>query len=88
MLSDNALISCIKIILYLNYRSSLNDCKLALKLKSNYTKALNRAATCCLYVKDYDNCIDFCDQLLDESPTDKIILHLKSQAVAARVRYI
>ncbi|XP_016918151.2 DNA polymerase interacting tetratricopeptide repeat-containing, protein of 47 kDa [Apis cerana] len=69
-----------------NYRSSLNDCKLALKLKSNYTKALNRAATCCLYVKDYDNCIDFCDQLLDESPTDKIILHLKSQAVAARDR--
>ncbi|XP_006612590.1 DNA polymerase interacting tetratricopeptide repeat-containing, protein of 47 kDa isoform X2 [Apis dorsata] len=69
-----------------NYRSSLNDCKLALKLKSNYTKTLNRAATCCLYIKDYDNCIDFCDQLLDESPTDKIILHLKSQAVAARDR--
>ncbi|XP_012341769.1 DNA polymerase interacting tetratricopeptide repeat-containing, protein of 47 kDa [Apis florea] len=69
-----------------NYRSSLNDCKLALKLKSNYTKALNRAATCCLHIKDYDNCIDFCDQLLDESPTDKIILHLKSQAVAARDR--
>lgn len=69
-----------------NYRSSLNDCKLALKLKSNYIKALNRAATCCLYIKDYDNCIDFCDQLLDESPTDKIILHLKSQAIAARDR--
>lgn len=69
-----------------NYRSSLNDCKLALKLKPNYTKALNRAATCSFHVKDYDQCIDLCDQLLDISPTDKTILHLKSQAVAARER--
>ncbi|CAK9829203.1 DNA polymerase interacting tetratricopeptide repeat-containing, protein of 47 kDa [Anthophora retusa] len=69
-----------------NYRSSLNDCKFALKLKPNYTKALNRAATCCFHVKDYDQCIDLCDQLLDESPTDKDILSLKSQAVASRER--
>lgn len=64
-----------------NYRSSLNDCKLALRLKPNYIKVLNRAATCCFHIKDYEQCIDFCDRLLDESPTDKIILHLKSQAV-------
>ncbi|XP_029055707.2 DNA polymerase interacting tetratricopeptide repeat-containing, protein of 47 kDa [Osmia bicornis bicornis] len=69
-----------------NYRSSLNDCKHALKLKPNYTKALNRAATCCFHIKVYDQCIDLCDQLLDQSPTDKEILNLKSQAVAARER--
>ncbi|KAK1116586.1 hypothetical protein K0M31_018268 [Melipona bicolor] len=69
-----------------NYRSSLNDCKFALKLKPNYAKVLNRAATCCFHVKDYEQCIDFCDQILDESSTDKIILHLKSQAAAAGER--
>lgn len=67
-----------------NYRSSLNDCKLALKMKPNYVKVLNRAATCCFHIKDYDQCIDFCDQLLNDSPTDKAVLNLKSQAVAAR----
>ena len=69
-----------------NYRSSLNDSKQALKLKPNYPKALNRAATCCFHVKDYDQCIDLCDQFLDHSPTDKTILELKSQATAARER--
>ncbi|CAD1478675.1 unnamed protein product, partial [Heterotrigona itama] len=69
-----------------NYRSSLNDCKFALKLKPNYVKVLNRAATCCFHIKDYEQCIDFCDRVLDESPTDKIKLHLKSQAVAAGER--
>ncbi|XP_071871921.1 DNA polymerase interacting tpr containing protein of 47kD [Bombus fervidus] len=64
-----------------NYRSSINDCKLALRLKPNYIKVLNRAATCCFHIKDYEQCIDFCDQLLDKSPTDKIILYLKSQAI-------
>ncbi|XP_076248791.1 DNA polymerase interacting tpr containing protein of 47kD [Calliopsis andreniformis] len=67
-----------------NYRSSLNDSKHALKLKPNYPKALNRAATCCFHIKDYDQCIDLCDQFLDHSPTDKTILSLKSQAVNAR----
>ena len=75
-------------LFYINYRSSLNDCKFALKLKPNYVKVLNRAATCCFHVKDYEQCIDFCNEILDESPTDKIILHLKSQAIAAGVRYI
>ncbi|XP_076622271.1 DNA polymerase interacting tpr containing protein of 47kD [Colletes latitarsis] len=69
-----------------NYRSSLNDSKHALKLKPNYSKATNRAATCCFRVKDYDQCIDLCDQLLVDSPTDKTILNLKSQAVAAKER--
>ncbi|XP_053971050.1 DNA polymerase interacting tetratricopeptide repeat-containing, protein of 47 kDa [Hylaeus volcanicus] len=69
-----------------NYRSSLNDSKHALKLKPRYPKALNRAATCCFHIKDYDQCIDLCDQFLNHSPTDKTILSLKSQAVTARER--
>lgn len=71
-----------------NYRSSLNDCKQALKLKPDYLKAINRAATCCFYIKDYDQCLEFCDQLLnqmlDEHPPNKEMLSLRSQAVAAK----
>lgn len=69
-----------------NYRSSLNDCKLALKFKSQYSKALNRAAICNFHIKDYDQCIDLCDQFLDQNPTDKTILKLKSDAIIARER--
>ncbi|XP_003491696.1 DNA polymerase interacting tetratricopeptide repeat-containing, protein of 47 kDa [Bombus impatiens] len=64
-----------------NYRSSLNDCKLALRLIPNYVKVLNRAATCCFHMKDYKQCIDFCNRILNRSPNDEIIFHLKSQAV-------
>ncbi|XP_050458502.1 DNA polymerase interacting tetratricopeptide repeat-containing, protein of 47 kDa [Cataglyphis hispanica] len=69
-----------------NYRSSLNDCKLALKFKPQYSKALNRAAICNFHIKDYDQCIDLCDQFLDHNPTDKTILKLKSDAIIARER--
>ncbi|KAG5343214.1 TTC4 protein, partial [Acromyrmex heyeri] len=69
-----------------NYRSCLNDCKLALKFKPQYPKALSRAATCSFHIKDYDQCIDLCDQFLDQSPTDKTILKLRSDSVIAKER--
>lgn len=75
-----------KIVFYINYRSSLNDCKLALRLIPNYVKVLNRAATCCFHMKDYKQCIDFCNRILNRSPNDEIIFHLKSQAVIEGVR--
>lgn len=71
-----------------NCRSCLNDCKLALKFKLQYSKALSRAVTCSFRIRDYDQCIDLCDQFLDHNPTDKTILKLKSDAVIARVRLI
>ena len=66
----------------------MNDCKLALKLKSQYPKALSRAATCSFHIKDYDQCIDLCDQFLDQNPTDKTISKLRSDSVIAKVSYI
>lgn len=69
-----------------NYRSSLNDCQRALKLQPKYPKALNRAANCCFNMKDYGQCIDLCDQFLDEYPTDAAMLNLKTRAIAARER--
>lgn len=71
-----------------NYRSCLNDCKLALKFKPQYPKALSRAATCSFRIRDYDQCIDLCDQFLDRVPTDTTALKLKSDAVIARVSHI
>lgn len=66
----------------------MNDCKLALKFKQQYPKALNRAATCSFHIRDYDQCINLCDQFLDHNSTDKTILKLKSDAVIARVSHI
>ncbi|KAJ8669310.1 hypothetical protein QAD02_000569 [Eretmocerus hayati] len=68
-----------------NYRSSLNDCKQALKLDPNYLKPLHTAAKCCLSLKDYEKCIEFCDQILNnmakEKKVDDEITGLRAQAV-------
>lgn len=64
----------------------MNDCKHALKLKPDYPKALNRAANCCLLVKDYDQCILYCDQFLEKNSTDNAILDLRNKAVAGKVK--
>lgn len=58
---------------------------MALKLKPQYPKVLNRAATCSFHIKDYDQCVDLCDEFLDHNPTDKAILQLRSDAVIAKV---
>lgn len=68
-----------------NYRSSFNDCKQALKLKPNYLKALLTAAKCCFNLKDYDECMNYCNQisnlaLTDESVNDEIT-SLRAKAV-------
>lgn len=68
-----------------NYRSSFNDCKQALKLKPDYLKSLLTAAKCCFNIKDYDHCLDYCDQILnkalkDESVNNEII-NLRAKAV-------
>lgn len=58
---------------------------MALKIKPQYSKALKRAASCSLQIKDYDQCIDFCDEFLHNSPTDKVILDIKCDAVIEKV---
>lgn len=66
-----------------NYRSSLNDCLAALKLKENYPKALNRAAECLFHLKKFDECIKYCDKIIASSTDDKAIKELRSKAVTA-----
>lgn len=68
-----------------NYRSSLNDCKQALKLKPGYLKCMHTAAKCCYHVTDYDQCMNYCDQILNigakDKEVDKEIVALRAQAV-------
>lgn len=67
------------------FRSSLSDCNMALKMKPKYGKALNRAANCYHKIKEFTKCLELCDKLLEESPNDKSIIDLKSQAIKDKV---
>ncbi|CAH1111774.1 unnamed protein product [Psylliodes chrysocephalus] len=64
-----------------NYRSSLQDCQLALKIKPDYEKALVRAANCCFEMKQYQNAIEFCDVILNKQKDNEVILELRQKCV-------
>ncbi|CAH1117980.1 unnamed protein product [Phaedon cochleariae] len=66
-----------------NYRSSLKDCELALKIKPDYEKVLVRAANCCFHMKQYKKAVDFCDIILDKQKDDRDILELRKKCVGA-----
>lgn len=68
-----------------NYRSSLRDCQLALKLKPDYTKAIIRAANCAYKINQYDRCIEYCDEILLGTPENKEILDLRHKAISDKV---
>ncbi|XP_008551237.1 DNA polymerase interacting tetratricopeptide repeat-containing, protein of 47 kDa [Microplitis demolitor] len=67
-----------------NYRSSLNDSKHAMKLQPNYPKALSRAASCCYYIKNYDECIEFCNKYIAENGPNVEISSLMTKAILER----
>jgi hypothetical protein len=41
-----------------------------------------------MFLRRYDECIDLCDKMLVASPTDKISLELRAQAVAGKVSLV
>lgn len=67
------------------YRSSLNDCLAALKLKENYPKALNRAAECLFHLNQFDECVKYCDKIIASNADDKAIVGLRTKALSAKV---
>lgn len=67
-----------------NYRSSLNDCLAALKLKENYPKALHRAAECLFHLRQYDNCIQYCDKIIENDKSNKAFQELRSKAINSK----
>ncbi|KAL1501318.1 hypothetical protein ABEB36_006661 [Hypothenemus hampei] len=64
-----------------NYRSCLRDCELALKIKPNYEKVLNRAANCCYYLKQYAQAIEYCDKILEINETAKDVSVLRQKCL-------
>ncbi|KAJ8973926.1 hypothetical protein NQ317_001132 [Molorchus minor] len=64
-----------------NYRSCLKDCQLALTFKSDYDKALIRAAKCCFEIKDYKTAVEYCDQILDKQKNNNEILDLRKRSI-------
>lgn len=45
-----------------NYRSSLLDCRLALKELPSHMKAIERAAECCIKLNRHNECMEWCDK--------------------------
>ena len=48
-----------------NCRSSLIDCRLALKEQPTHMKAIERAIECCIRLSRHEECIQWCDQGLE-----------------------
>lgn len=67
-----------------NYRSCLNDCLAALKLKEDYPKALQRAAECLFHIRNFDECIKYCDKIIAGEHSNKLITDLREKAVAGK----
>ena len=63
-----------------NYRSSFNDCKLAIKLKPDHLKALKRGAICCYRLKRLPDCIEWCEKVLVQDSSDKEITEILTKA--------
>ena len=63
-----------------NFRSSFNDCKLAIKLKPDHLKALKRGAICCYRLKRLADCIEWCEQVLVQDSSDKEITEILDKA--------
>ncbi|XP_075228645.1 DNA polymerase interacting tpr containing protein of 47kD [Lycorma delicatula] len=68
-----------------NYRSSLNDCLSALKLKPDYIKTLCRAAQCYYHLRDYSKCIEYCDIVTLKEPHNSEIGLLRKEATNKRL---
>ncbi len=70
-----------------SFRSSLNDCILAVKLKPDHVKALKRGTQCCQALKKWDDCAIWCTKLTTADPADKeakeLLEKAKSQAKVA-----
>lgn len=66
-------------------RSSLIAAEQALKLKSDYEKTILRAINCCVQLKEFDKCLDFCDKYLEFVPGDNNVMKIKKEAIKSKV---
>lgn len=58
----------------------------ALKMKPDYEKTILRAINCCIQLKEFDKCLDFCDKYLEKVPGDNSVIELKKEAIKSKVK--
>lgn len=59
----------------------------ALKIKPDYDKTILRAINCCIQLKEFDKCLDFCDRYLEKIPGDNCVMELKKEAIRSKVKF-
>ncbi|XP_025194920.1 tetratricopeptide repeat protein 4 isoform X1 [Melanaphis sacchari] len=67
-----------------NFRSSLIAAEQALKLKADYEKTILRAINCCVQLKEFDKCLNFCDKYLEFVPKDDNVIKIKKEALKSK----
>lgn len=67
-----------------NFRSSLTAAEQALKLKADYEKTILRAINCCVQLKEFDKCSNFCDKYLELVPGDDNVIKIKKEAFKSK----
>lgn len=65
----------------------MNAAVQALKLKPDYVKTIMRAINCCVQLKEFDMCIDYCDIYLKRVPEDKSVAEIKKEAIKSKVYF-
>uniref|UniRef100_A0A8C2H705 Tetratricopeptide repeat domain 4 n=1 Tax=Cyprinus carpio TaxID=7962 RepID=A0A8C2H705_CYPCA len=68
-----------------NMRSALNDATAAKKLKPDHIKAIIRGAQCSMALRNYAGALQWCDEGLKLSPTDKKLQELRATADKQKV---
>ncbi|CAG9570717.1 unnamed protein product [Danaus chrysippus] len=63
-----------------NYRSALYDSEKALSYNPEHEKSRLRAAKSALQISKFDTCIEHCQKLLEQKPTDKELSKLMADA--------
>jgi len=63
-----------------NFRSSLQDCERAVRLSPTHMKAILRGAQCCMSLKQYQNCQNWCDKGIKVEPKHVQLTQLRQEA--------
>lgn len=71
-----------------NYRSALNDCVFARKFNAKNLKPVYKGAECCLNMKKYADCIQWCEMGLSVDASDTKLIEIRSKAEIERVGVI
>ena len=66
-------------------RSSLQDCREAVKLNPNYTKAKLRIPHCLFHLGNYGECIQHCEEILKDDKNNMKIVQLQNDADEKKV---